>query len=90
MARTTITLDDALERQIKEYALASGRSFKDVVDALLRIGYETSLAGLAAKPYKLKPISMGTPAADVDLVRAMALSDALEDEERISRLRRRS
>ena len=88
--RTTITLDDQLERQLKEYAVSSNRSFKEVVNELLRIGYETASSGQGAKPYRLEPRSLGGLEADVDLVRALAVSDALEDEEIVARLRRSS
>jgi len=88
--RTTITLDDQLGKRIKEHALSSNRSFKEVVNELLRVGYETSVRGGAAKPYRLEPKSLGKVAADVDLVRALALSDALEDEEIVEMLKRGS
>ncbi len=79
--RTTLTLDDALAARLKELAHRSGRPFKEVVNETLRAGLRTRDAPPAARRYRLRTVSLGAVASGVDLDRALALADALEDEE---------
>ena len=78
--RTTLTIDDHLAAELKRAAHESNRSFKELVN-------ETLQAGLRAKrrprrkPYRLSPVSLGTPRLGVDLDKALWVADALEDEE---------
>lgn len=78
--RTTLTLDDDIARQLRALAYAQGTSFKQVVNATLRAGLARG-DGAPSPPYRLRPASMGTPAAGVDLRKALQLADALEDAE---------
>ncbi len=75
--RTTLTLDEEIGSALKEKALRSGRTFKDVVNETLRAGLEST-----PKPrrYRLKPASLGGPVPGINLDRALRLADALEDE----------
>jgi len=78
--RTTLTLDDHLARQLKEVAHRSGKPFKEVVNETLRNGLCAKHAQAAPKPFKLETVSLGFhPAVNID--KALALSDAIEDEE---------
>ena len=53
MKRTTVTLEDDIFRQIKIRAAKSGRSLKDSVNDLIRMGLN---AGKIFDPAKLPPL----------------------------------
>ncbi len=79
--RTTLTLDDDLAMMLKQEADASGRPFRDVVKEALRRGLEPPLP---REEFEIpRPVSMGPPL--VDLTKAHALADALDDERRLGR-----
>lgn len=84
--RTTITLDDRLARTLKERAHRSGKSFKAVINETLRAGLDAGGALSRPKPYKLKPHSLGTARADINLDKALILADRMEDEEILRKL----
>jgi hypothetical protein len=48
--RTTLTIDDALLRQLRQKALDSGRPFKQVVNDTLRAGLEHPVAPAPRQP----------------------------------------
>ncbi len=73
--RTTLTLDDALLRQLRERVARKGRPLRQVVEEALRWG----LAGSAARPCRLEPASLGRSAPGTDTDQALWLGDALED-----------
>ena len=77
--RTTLAIEDQLLAHLKQRAQASGKPFKQVVEEALRAGL-SALEHPPPVPYRLQPRSLGQPRADVDLVKARALADALEDE----------
>lgn len=78
--RTTLTIEDRIARTLKEIAHRSGKPFKEVVNQTLR-------AGLAAEPdrrpkrYRLRPASLGKVLHEVSLDKALAMADAIEDDE---------
>jgi plasmid stability protein len=78
--RTTLTLDDSLARALKEMAHRSGRSFTEVVNEVLRAGLARR-CGPSARPYKLRPASLGGVVPAVDLDNALQRADTLEDVE---------
>lgn len=78
--RTTLTLDDDLAAGLKEVAFQSNRSFKQVVNATLRAGLAAQHQPPRAKPYRVKPASLGGVLPGVDLDKALRLAGALEDE----------
>lgn len=84
--RTTLTLDNELARRLKQRALDSGRSFKEVVNEALRAGLEQAATGPAQRAYRLNPVSMGKAAPGFDLDKAMHLAARLEDEELVRKL----
>jgi hypothetical protein len=61
--RTTITLDDDVARTVREEMTAGkGKSFKDAVNELIRLGYhfkKQSFSGKEKKPFKVKSFNMG-------------------------------
>lgn len=79
--RTTLTLDDDLARTLKQRALDSGRSFKEVVNEVLRAGLESASPGPAQRAYRLTPAAMGKAAPGLDLDKTLYLATRLEDEE---------
>jgi hypothetical protein len=85
--RTTLTIDDQLATALKDAAHRSNKSFKEVVNETLRAGLAAKGAPGAARPYRLSTVSMGHVAGDFDLDKALALADALEDEELVRKLR---
>jgi hypothetical protein len=77
--RTTVTLDPDVAADLKRRARRSGRSFRDVLNEAVRAGLKVKDAP-PARPYRLKPLSLGGVAPGVNLDRALRLADALEDE----------
>ncbi len=75
-----MTIEDRIARDLKQIAHRSGKPFKVVVN-------ETLLAGLQAKRpkrssrYRLRPASLGAVQREINLDKALALADVLEDEE---------
>lgn len=84
--RTTLTIDDALLRQLRQRALDSGKPFKQVVNDTLRAG----LAGGPThqrEPYHCPSFSIGALTPGVDLTKANQLAASLEDDLLIEQLR---
>lgn len=79
--RTTLTLDDRIAAQLKRIAHETARPFKVVVNETLRAGLQAQNVAGGAKPYRLKPASLGEPRGGYDLRKALALADEIEDEE---------
>lgn len=78
--RTTLTLDDKIAKDLQEKAHRSRRPFKDVVNEALALGL--SVMDRPGEPvvYRVSPASMGAPRPGVDLAKALALAERLEDE----------
>ena len=80
--RTTLTLDDTLAKALKERAVSTGRSFKNVVNEALRRGLRASSGPASGRSRtRQRTVSLGQPMAGVDLTKALALASTLEDEE---------
>ena len=86
--RTTLTLDDAIARALKERAHRSGRPFKQVVNETLRAGLAAS-GTRRNKPYKVTPAALGGVLPGVNLDKALALADAIEDQELAAKMQLR-
>jgi hypothetical protein len=86
--RTTLTIDDHIARTLKDLAHRSGKPFKQVVNETLRAGLDTK-AARRSKPYKVKPVSLGGVAPGINLDKALALADAIEDQELVAKMRLR-
>lgn len=80
--RTTVTLDPDVEHLIRRRMAEKGVSFKRALNDAIREG----AAGRPATRYATPTFALGSPAAD--LTKALALADALEDEEILAKLRR--
>ena len=79
--RTTLTIDDKIAKTLKDAAHRSGKSYKQVVNETLRAGLSINRVMDNAKPYRLKPVSMGDVAGAYNLTKALELADYLEEEE---------
>ena len=78
--RTTLTLDDQIAKSLQEKAYQTRQSFKDVVNEALAIGLSVMDRPSEPVAYRVSPASMGAPRPGVDLVKALALAERLEDE----------
>jgi hypothetical protein len=78
--RTTLTIDDQIAKTLKALAHRSGKPFKQVRNETLRAGLAARQAPARAKPYRLKPVSLGGVLPGVDLRKALQLAATLEDE----------
>ena len=79
--RTTLTIDDTIAKALKDAAHRSGKSYKQVVNETLRAGLSSDRIMDDAKPYRLKPVSMGDIAGAYNLTKVLELADYLEEEE---------
>jgi hypothetical protein len=86
--RTTLTIDDGLAKALKELAHRSNKPFKQVVNETLRAGLSAAQTR-HGKPYRLKPAALGGVLPGIDLDRALALADAIEDQEVAAKMRLR-
>jgi len=80
--RTTVDIDTQLLERLREHADARGVSLKEALNRVLRRGLE--LPGVDAEPYECPTFAMGEPLRPLD--KALALADALEDEETARKL----
>ena len=80
--RTTVTLDPDVEELIRRRMHERRATFKDVVNDGLRAALR---AVDASSAHETPTFDLGAPRADLD--RALALAGALEDEDRLRRMR---
>ncbi|MEO8360363.1 MAG: DUF2191 domain-containing protein [Vicinamibacteria bacterium] len=85
MERTTMTLEPDVAEALKRRAKRTGQPFRRNVNEVIRLGLKAEKAR-PSKPYRLKPVSLGGVAPGIDLTRALALSDTLEDEALVRKL----
>ncbi len=83
--RTTLILDDSVAKALKELAYKANKPFKDVVNEVLRAGLNAQ-RGPKAKPYRVRVVDLGDVAPGINLDKALALADALEDQEIAAKL----
>jgi len=76
--RTTVTLDPDVAAKLKEAAQSRGVSFKEALNSSVRRGLQS--AGPAAEPYRVRARPLGARPG-IDLDRALALADTIEDTE---------
>ncbi len=87
--RTTITIEDETFRKLKKIGHQTGQSFKAVVNQALRMGIEKDRIAITARPYRVRPVSMGAVVGSYNLVKALDVADQLENEEIARELRLR-
>ena len=83
--RTTVTLDPDVERLLRNAMRERGISFKQALNQAARDGLVRARQP-RAKRFVQKTYAMGA-IEGVNLDKALALADALEDEERIRKMR---
>jgi hypothetical protein len=86
--RTTLTIDYQTAQSLKQIALESGKTLKQVINEALRAGLQQSLSPQPRR-YRLKPASLGVPRSEMDLAKALRLADSLEDETLTRKLEQR-
>ncbi len=84
---TTLTIDDRLAKALKTLAHRSGKPFKLIVNETLQAGLTAGNALPRPRTYTLAPRHMGAVVDNLNLNKALALDDRLEDEELIRKLR---
>ncbi len=57
--RTTMTLDDDVAAKLKAESRRTGRSFRDIVNDMLRRGLATRRLTAAKKPFKVETRDLG-------------------------------
>ena len=82
--RTTVTLDPDVERLLRDAMRERGISFKQALNQAARDGLVRARRP-RAKRFVQKTYAMGA-IQGVNLDKALALADALEDEERIRKM----
>lgn len=83
--RTTIRLEDDLDRDLRSVAAVEGISFGKLVNHLLRLGLQARTKGAkSGRRFKEKSARLGAP--HQDLTKALDLAGQLEDEETLRKL----
>ncbi len=81
--RTTLTLDPDVADRLRALARERGLPFKQVVNAVLRRGLDDHAGGRVGFAVEARPLGL-RPGIDLD--RAAALADRLEDDETVRKL----
>jgi len=83
--RTTLTIDDAIMKRLKEEAHHSNLPLKQVVNTALEIGLRNLHDAPKHKDVALKTYSMGMP-RNLDLDKALQIASAMEDDEIVRKM----
>ena len=84
--RTTVTLDNDVENLLRKAMRERDESFKEVLNQAIREGLRGAASRKAAA-YRPMVFDMGKPL--VDLTKALSLAQDFEDQEALSKHRRR-
>ncbi len=84
--RTTLTLEDRIARDLKELAHRSGKPLKIVVNETLRAGLAARVKTSTKRRFRQRTASLGAVLPGFNLDKALAIADALEDEEIVRKL----
>jgi|TARA_B110000263_G_C15288558_1_gene502099 hypothetical protein len=82
--RTTLTIDDAIDGELKRIVKQTDKSYKQVVNETLRKGLVAP--AYPKRKYRLKPSALGEPSPQYDQTKSLQLADQLEDEELVRKL----
>lgn len=78
--RTTLTLEDDIERELRDSARRTGRSFKEVLNETLRLGLTSSGSpGRPPRRFRVQPKACGFRVG-IDLAKVNQLLDDIEIE----------
>ena len=86
--RTTLTLEDGLAVRLRAAARKRNLSFKEIVNEALRKGLQTIAQPKMAKPFRVRPLSMGVTAG-IDYDKINQFLDDEEAEHAISKMKRK-
>lgn len=86
--RTTLTIDDETVAALRALAHRSGKPFKRVVNEALALGLH-ELEHPAPRDYSLRPASLGSARAGVDLDKALQVADEMADAASADKLEQR-
>jgi hypothetical protein len=86
--RTILTIDDSIAKALKDLAHRSNKPFKQVVNETLRAGLSAPAASKSRR-YRVKPAALGGVLPGINLDKALALADAIEDQELASKMQLR-
>ena len=84
--RTTLDIDERLLRHLRDQAHAEGIPFKEMVNRVIERGLKQRRQVKSA-PYRCPTFALGMPLRPMD--KALAIADALEDDERAWKLAQR-
>jgi hypothetical protein len=87
--RTTLTIEERIARDLKQLAHQTGKPFKVVVNETLRAGLAAAQERPKPKRYRLRPASLGGVRPGIDIDKALALADWLEDEQLAAKIEQR-
>ncbi len=77
--RMTLTLDDDIAGRLEEETRRSGKSLKEIVNSLLRLGFSAANDTAAAgKPFVVRARHLGKPAPGLDLDNVAELLEQVE------------
>lgn len=84
--RTTVRIDDALYRRVKERAAREGRTVAAVMEDAVRVGMQTEVAA-AERPYLVHPLALGPVRDGIDINSNSSVRDALDEGLPLEKLR---
>lgn len=87
--RTTLTLEDAVAKALRDEAREQGVPIKTLANAALKAGLIALKSEVKTKPYRLVPKALGQPVQGIDLTKALAISDQMENEILVDKTGRR-
>ncbi len=79
-----MTIDDNIDRKLKDLAKRTGKIYKEVVNEMLKSGL--TVRDIGVRRYRLRPCSLGDVSSEYDLAKSLKLADRLEDDEIIRKL----
>ncbi len=85
--RTTLTIEDSVDKKLKKIVSQSGKTYKEVVNETLKKGLTAPKH--SRRRYTLKACSLGEVNPDYDLVKSLQIADQLEDDEIVRKLKLR-
>jgi Arc/MetJ family transcription regulator len=83
--RTTIRIDDALYRDVKQKAAGSGRTVAAVLEDAVRVGLQPQLAN--PEPYRVHAGGRGGLRPGIDLSDNSTIAEAIDDQVPLDALR---
>ena len=80
--RTTVTLDEDILDRLREESRKRGESFRETLNAVLRVGLSSHAVVEARKPFKVRPFPPMGPIPGLNYDKVQDLLDYAEGEDR--------